>query len=441
MITVDQIIHAKWIASVDDNNTIFEDSSLVIHEDRIIDILPTSAVQDQYATKHSIDRHDHLLIPGLINTHTHAAMSLLKGFADDHPLMTWLEKHIWPAEAQWVDADFVYDGAELAIAEMIRGGITCFNDMYMFPQSTAAAADLAGIRAVIGLIVLEFPTAYAANADEYFDKGLALHDELKHRSLIKTIFAPHAPYTVSDESLQRINMLAAEMDAGVHMHIHETAGEVDMAVAETGKRPLERLQALNMLTPNLLAVHMTQLTAEEIQLCAESGLHIAHCPESNLKLASGFAPIADLVAAGVNVTLGTDGSASNNDLNLLGEMRTAGLIAKGITGDATALPANTLLRMATINGAKALGLHKETGSLEIGKSADITAVDMSGIDQQPIYDPVSHLVYTCDRSQVSDVWVAGKQLLNEKQLTTLDETSILNKAKDWQEKIQGSTAQ
>lgn len=441
MMNVDQIIHARWIASVDSNDTVHEDASIVIHDGRIVEILPTAVAAEQYTAAHTVDRRQHLLIPGLINAHSHAAMSLLKGYADDYPLMEWLEQRIWPAEGTWVDAEFVYDGAELAIAEMLKGGITCFNDMYMFPQATAAAAEHAGIRAVVGLIVLEFPTAYAENADDYFNKGLALLDEIKNKPLIKPIFAPHAPYTVSDESLQRIVMLAAEPDLGVHIHVHETAGEVAQALEETGERPLARLHRLGLLSPTTLAVHMTQLNDEDIQLCADTGINIVHCPESNLKLASGFAPVAKLIDHGINVALGTDGSASNNDLDMLGEMRTAALLAKGVAQDASVLPAAMVLRMATMNAASALGIAKETGSLESDKAADIVAIDLSGINQQPVYDPISHLIYACNREQVTDTWVAGKQLLNNGQLTTLDEANLHTKATAWQHKIQGKTAQ
>ena len=308
----------------------------------------------------------------------------------------------------------MHDGTQLAIAEMLRSGTTCFNDMYFYPDITARVAASCGMRACVGLIVIDFPTVWAKDAGEYISKGLAVHDRYRGDPLIHAVFAPHAPYTVSDQPLEHIRTLADEMDIGIHMHIHETADEVDRAIELTGKRPLQRLHDLGLLTPALLAVHMTQLSDTEIRQFADSGAHVVHCPESNLKLASGFCPAAGLAGAGINIALGTDGAASNNDLDMLGEMRTAALLGKAVSGDASALPAHTVLRMATLNGASALGIGHETGSLTAGKWADITAVRMDSLEAQPVYDPVSHLVYACGREQVSDVWVAGQHLLKER---------------------------
>jgi 5-methylthioadenosine/S-adenosylhomocysteine deaminase len=380
----------------------------------------------------------HVLMPGLINAHTHASMTLLRGLADDLPLMTWLQDHIWPAEARWVNPDFVRDGTLLAIAEMLRGGVTCFNDMYFFPEAAAAAAREAGIRACLGLIAVDFPTAYARCLDEYLDKGLALHEALKPEPLLHTAFAPHAPYTVSAPALERIGRLAVDLNIPVHIHVHETAAEVAQFTAENGCRPLQRLEQLGLLSPHLLAVHMTQLESAEIQRLAQAGAHVAHCPESNLKLASGFCPVARLDAAGVNVALGTDGAASNNDLDLFGEMRLAALLGKSIAGDAAALPAARVLRMATLNGARALGLATETGSLEPGKSADVIAVDLGAPETEPVYHPLSTLVYAAGRHQVSDVWVAGRRLLADRQLTTLDIAEIVQRARRWRDQIAGA---
>jgi 5-methylthioadenosine/S-adenosylhomocysteine deaminase len=389
----------------------------------------------KYSSDVEIKLEHHVLIPGLINTHTHSPMSLMRGLADDLPLMDWLNNYIWPSEQKHVSAEFVYDGSLLACAEMLRSGTTCFNDMYFFPEETARAVEHVGLRAKLGLILIDFPSAWASNADEYLAKGIELHDQLHNNPLITTAFAPHAPYTVSDEPLMRITTYAEELDIPIHMHIHETADEVQQAVSQHGQRPLARLNELGLLSPRLLAVHMTQLTPDEIQLCAETGVHVMHCPESNLKLASGFCPTYELQQAGINVSLGTDGAASNNDLDMFGEMRTAALLAKAVAKNASALPAEEILRMATINGAKALGLDSEIGSLEVGKAADIVAVDLGNIENQPVYNPISQLVYSAGRENVTDVWVAGNHLLKNRELTTLDKKSILAKAQQWQEKI------
>ena len=321
------------------------------------------------------------------------------------------------------------------MAEMLRCGTTCFNDMYFFPDVAARAAASCGMRASLGLIVLDFPTVWAHDADEYISRGLAVHDQYRGDPLITTLFAPHAPYTVSDKPLEHLRVLSDELDIGIHMHIHETADEIDTAIELTGKRPLSRLHELGLISPAMLAVHMTQLSSGEISNYAATGGHVVHCPESNLKLASGFCPVQALIAAGINVALGTDGAASNNDLDMLGEMRTAALLGKAVSNDASALPAHEVLRMATLNGANALGLGEHTGSLVKGKWADITAVRLDTIESQPVYDPVSQLVYACGREQVTDVWVAGQQLLKDRRLTTLDENDILERTRAWQSRI------
>jgi len=440
MQTVDTILNVRWVIPVEPDNTVLEHHAVVILDNVIIDVLPGTKAANKYKSRQVIDLPHHALIPGLINTHTHASMNLFRGLADDLPLMEWLEQHIWPAEGRWVGDEFVRDGAELAIAEMIRGGTTCFNDMYFFSEDVARAARKAHMRAVVGLIMLDFPSSYAQNSDEYLANGLRLQDELRNDPLISCCFAPHAPYTVSDEPLQKLRMLSDELDLPITMHVHETAFEVEQALQQNGERPLARLAKLDLLNPRLLAVHMTQLTEEEIQLLADSGSHVVHCPESNLKLASGFCPVAKLVAAGVNVTLGTDGAASNNDLDMFGEMRTAALLAKGVANDASALPAHIVLRMATLNGARALGLEQQLGSIRKGKQADLVAVDMATLESQPLYHPVSQLVYATGRHQVSDVWIAGKRVLENHKLTTLNESELLKKATAWQEKIANAAA-
>jgi 5-methylthioadenosine/S-adenosylhomocysteine deaminase len=437
MIVVDTLIHARWIIPVEPESVTYEHHTLVINSGRIIDLLPTELAKQKYQGTTTENLDNHALLPGLINSHTHAAMTLMRGIADDLPLMDWLQNHIWPLEQKWMTEAFVKDGTDLAIAEMILGGTTCFNDMYFFPEITAAQAIHHGIRASVGLIVIDFPTVWAEHSDAYIEKGLALHDQLRHHPLISTPFAPHAPYTVSDQPLQKIKTFTDELELPIHMHVHETLHEVELAQEKTGQRPLQRLHDLGLLDPSFIAVHMTQLTDDEIALFAESGAHIVHCPESNLKLASGFSPIAKCIAAGINVALGTDGAASNNDLDMFGEMRTAALLGKAVAGDASAIPAMTALRMATINGAKALGLDHETGSLSIGKAADVIAVDLSHLETQPLYCPVSQLVYAASRQQVTDVWVAGKRLLQQRHLTTVNIDELKIKVAEWRGRLAG----
>jgi 5-methylthioadenosine/S-adenosylhomocysteine deaminase len=440
MQSVDTLIEARWLIPVEPDGRVLSQHAVAVRDAQIVDVLPIDAARSKYRADDTVTLNDHAVIPGFVNAHTHAAMNLFRGLADDLPLMDWLQNHIWPAEAKWVSADFARDGTDHAIAEMLRGGTTCFNDMYFFSEATAASAERAGMRAVVGMIALDFPSAYAQSADEYLSKGIKLHDHLKDSPLLSTTFAPHAPYTVSDAPLERIRTYADELDRPIHMHVHETAFEVADAFSRTGKRPVERLKELGLLTPRMLAVHMTQLLDDEIALLAQLGVHVIHCPESNLKLASGFCPVHKLIQAGVNVALGTDGAASNNDLDMFGEMRTAALLAKGVAGDATALPAHTVLRMATLNGAKALGLDHRIGSIAAGKAADLAAIDLSSLSTQPVYDPVSQIVYSATRDQVSDVWVNGKRLLDKGQLRTFDEDELKRKASGWRDRIHAGRA-
>jgi 5-methylthioadenosine/S-adenosylhomocysteine deaminase len=432
---VDTLIHARWIIPVEPESVTYEHHTLVIDSGKIIDLLPTDQAQQRYQGKTTENLENHALLPGLINCHTHAAMTLMRGIADDLPLMDWLQNHIWPLEQQWMSEAFVKDGTDLAIAEMILGGTTCFNDMYFFPEIAAGQAIHNGIRAKIGLIVVDFPSAWAQSNEEYIAKGLALHEHLRLSDLCSTAFAPHAPYTVSDEPLLKIRTLADELELPIHIHVHETLHEVEQAQAQTGQRPLQRLNKLGLVNPSLIAVHVTQITDEEICLFAESGAHIVHCPESNLKLASGFCPVARCLAAGINVALGTDGAASNNDLDMFGEMRTAALLGKAVAADASAIPAMTALRMATINGAKALGLNACCGSLSIGKAADVIAIDLNYLETQPLYCPISQIVYAASRQQVTDVWVAGKRLLKQRQLTTINIDDLKAKIAEWRQRL------
>jgi 5-methylthioadenosine/S-adenosylhomocysteine deaminase len=435
---VDLLLHARWIIPVVPENQVLEFHSLAINDGRIVGLIPTQEAASAFQAETERELPEHALIPGLINAHTHASMSLLRGLADDLPLMTWLNEHIWPAEGRWISEEFIQDGSQLAIAEMLLGGTTCFNDMYFFPDVTGRVADSAGIRAVVGLIAIDFPSVWASDGDEYLHKGLQVHDQFRNHPLIHTAFAPHAPYSVADPVLERIQVLADELEIPVHIHLHETQDEITQSLQHHDSRPIARLQKLGLLSPSLMAIHMTHLQEEEIEAFAASSGHVVHCPESNLKLASGFCPVHRLMQAGINVALGTDGAASNNDLDMFSEMHTAALLGKGVAGDASALPAASALSMATINGARALGLEQETGSLEVGKSADLVAVALDRVQSQPLYHPISQLVYACGRNQVRHVWVGGRQLVNDGKLTTLDSDRLLKRAAYWQQRIADS---
>jgi len=434
---VDTLIHARWIIPVVPENRLYENCSLAITDGTITAILPSCEARHRFDAKEEHQLDNQLLIPGLVNTHNHAAMSLLRGYADDLPLMTWLEKHIWPAERQWVSHEFVADGTRLAMAEMLRSGTTTFSDQYFFPEATAAAAREAGMRAQIAFPIIDFPNNWSRNGDDAIEKGLALRDDYRSHSRIGLAFAPHAPYTVGDDTLRKIAIYADELGMAVQMHLHETAGEVERALAETGTRPTQRLHDLGLLSPQMLCVHMTAVDDSDIALLQKTGAHIAHCPRSNLKLASGFTPVARLLDAGINVAIGTDGAASNNGLDMLTETNTAALLAKAVSGQADAVPAHRALAMATINGARALGIDDVTGSLEVGKAADLCAIDLGELEQHPLHDPLSQLIYTANGHHVRNVWVAGKLLLKDRGLMTLNEQEVRQRAGVWRDRIAG----
>ncbi|WNC08645.1 TRZ/ATZ family hydrolase [Pseudomonas coleopterorum] len=431
---LDLLLLPTWLVPVEPAGVVLQEHALGIRDGQIVFIGPRSAAARLQA-REIRELPGQLLAPGLVNAHGHAAMTLFRGLADDLPLMTWLERHIWPAEARWVSEAFVRDGTDLAIAEQLQGGITCFSDMYFFPEVAAERVHASGMRAQISVPVLNFPIPGARDADEALHKGVELFNDLKHHSRVSIAFGPHAPYTVSDENLEKIRVLADELDAAIQMHVHETAGEVHDALQQTGERPLARLARLGLLGPRFQAVHMTQVDDGDLALLVESNSNVVHCPLSNLKLASGFCPVDKLWQAGVNVAVGTDGAASNNSLDLLGDTRTAALLAKAVAGSATALDAHRALRMATLNGARALGMEANIGSLEIGKAADLTSFDLSGLAQQPVYDPVSQLIYASGRNCVRHVWVAGKHLLDDGRLTRLDENRLRDMAGAWGERI------
>lgn len=401
----DLAISARWVATV--SGDVLENNSVIIDQGKIIDILPTTALAERYRPANLVDLPEQVLLPGLINLHTHAAMSLLRGFADDLPLMTWLEHHIWPAEKRALSERFVHDGTLLGCAEMLAGGVTCFSDMYFYPRAAADAVVQSGMRANLGILVLEFPTAYASDADDYLLKGLEARDSWRSNPLLTTSLAPHAPYTVENRSFEKIMTYAEQLGLGIHTHLHETAGEIAQSLEQYGMRPMQRLAELGVLGPGLVAAHCVHVDEQEMDLLAEYGCHVAHCQTSNLKLASGIAPIASMKQRGVSVGIGTDGAASNNRLDVFAEMRLAALLAKGSTGNAAALPAKTVLQMATLDAARALGLDDRIGSIEIGKYADLTAVRIADPEILPCFDPVSHLVYVTGREHVTHTWVAG----------------------------------
>jgi len=432
---VDQILEARWIIPVEPHGIVLDHHAVALAGDKIAELLPIEQAREKYPLAERVDLSGHALIPGLINAHTHNPMTMMRGLADDLPLMDWLQQHVWPAEARVMGPEFVRDGVELAIAEMLRGGTTCCNENYFFPDVQAATYLRHGFRAAVGLPFIEFPSAWARSRDEYFDKNLAVHDEFRGEALITTTLAPHAPYTVADESFARIRVLSDQLDLPVHIHLHETAHEIDESKKQFGVRPFARLQSLGLVNDHLIAVHMTQLIDVEIAACTEFGVSVVHCAESNLKLASGFCPVESLRRARVNVALGTDGCASNNDLDMFGEMRTAALLAKGVASDASAFDAAATLRAATIDAARALGLGETTGSIAAGKQADLAAVRMDVLESQPLYNVVSQLVYATGRHQVSDVWLAGVRKVENGKLLNMDRAALLEKAGYWQARI------
>ena len=432
---IDLLIESRWIAAVDPD-IVLKNHAVAVHNGRIVALLPASEARARFKANERVTLDDHILIPGLINLHTHAAMSLMRGMADDLPLMEWLQDHIWPAEAAHASAQFVYDGTRLACAEMLLGGITCFNDMYFYPEAAATAASEMGMRAVLGITAIEFPTAYASDADDYINKGLAARETLLDNPLINFCLAPHAPYTVSDKTFERILTLSEQLNLPIHCHIHETRQEIEDALKQNQIVPLARLHQLGLLGPGFIGVHAVHLSDSDLHLLADTGSNIAHCPTSNLKLASGFAPVARMRQFGINVGLGTDGAASNNRLDLFGEMRLASLLAKGISGDASAIPAHEALRMATLNGAIALGLGHEIGSITPGKAADLCAVSLADLSCRPCYDPVSHLVNVAGREAVTHVWIAGKCCVDHKRLCGNGQNDLDSAIALWQNRLE-----
>ena len=424
------ILKPRWMVTMVPGSETLTEHALVVEGERIAAILPWAEAEAKYPQAERVELGDHVLIPGLINGHTHSAMSLLRGVADDLALMDWLNNHIWPLEKKWVSEEWTYTGSMLSAAEALRGGVTYLNDMYFFPSAMARAAMDAGIRAAVSINVIDFPTGYAANAADYIAKGLAVYEQYKGEKLLDWTSAPHAPYTVSDETFVQLRDLALKHDLQMHCHIHETLDEVEGSVKQYGMRPLERLNKLGLLNERMIAVHMVHLTEDEIAMLARQKVHLVHNPNSNMKLASGVQPLAALEAAGVNTLLGTDGAASNNRQDMFGEIRAAALLAKATSLDPLVVPARTALEMATIRAAKAMGRGDDLGSLEVGKLADVAAVSLAAIECQPVYDPAAQLVYVAGREHVSDVWVGGRRVLKNRELTSFDAGSVVQRANE-----------
>jgi 5-methylthioadenosine/S-adenosylhomocysteine deaminase len=432
---VDLRIDAPWIVPVEPEGSL-TGHALIVDGGKIVDLVPASSADAKFAPRERVSLASHVLVPGFVNAHTHSAMTLMRGIADDVPLRLWLTQHIWPREGRFVSPEFVHDGTLLACAEMLRGGVTTCNDMYFYPGDAVRAYEESGMRALVGMPILDFPTAYAADAEAYLARGLEARDAWKHVAHVAFALAPHAPYTVGDATFAKIVTYARQLDLPIQTHLAETQAEVDEARAATGTTTLARLDTLGATGPNFIAIHAVHLDEGDIATLARHGCHVVHCPASNMKLASGIAPVARLLDAGVNVALGSDGAASNNRLDVLSEMRLASLLAKVTTGDAAALPAHAALSMATLNGARALGFEDVAGSLVPGKDADVVAVDLGGVATQPVFDPVSHLVNVAERGDVSDVWVRGRRMVASGSLTALDEAAILAKTRIWQHKLQ-----
>ena len=434
MQSIDMLIRAAHVIPVEPRG-VLNDHAVAVKDGRIVALAPASEAERLFDAREVVRLDSHALIPGLVNLHCHAAMALMRGVGDDVPLMAWLQEHIWPVEARHVSDEFVHDGSLVAMAEMLRAGVTCVNDMYFFPEAAARAALRIGMRASLGVIAIEFPSAYAADAHEYLKKGLATRDAYRGEALLSFTLAPHAPYTLGDETLRRIAVLAEELDLPIHCHVHETRGEIEQEVAQHGVRPLERLRKLGIVGPRLVAVHAVHLEERELDLMARQAVSVAHCPSSNLKLASGIAPVAAMRARGIRVGLGTDGAASNNRLDVLTEMRTAALLAKGASGEARAVPAAEALEMATIEGARALGLDARIGSIVPGKAADLAAIDLAPVETQPCFDPLSHVVYVAGREHVTHVWVDGRERVAGRRIEGLDEGDIADKARWWAKRL------
>ncbi|MCM2130680.1 TRZ/ATZ family hydrolase [Larsenimonas rhizosphaerae] len=423
---VDLLLECRWLLPMTDDQPSLEWQGVAIDKGLIVGYWPLEEARQRVMPDRVHALHQHAVIPGLVNAHNHAGMSLLRGYADDLPLMSWLNDHIWPAEARFMRGDFVADGTRLAMAEMIRSGTTTFSDMYLAPEDVVDSIAEFGMRAQLCTPLIDFDIPWSRNFTHGLEKTRALTDQIRPFPALSLAFGPHAPYTVSDESLTLLARAQQALGLPIQMHVHETADEVNQGVTAAGIRPIERLHRAGLLGPGFQAVHMTQLTESDMALVKSTGTSVIHCPQSNLKLASGMCPVKVLLDQGIPVALGTDGACSNNDLDMFDEMKTAALLAKGHSGNAQALPAMDALAMATREGARALGLGDITGQIRTGYAADITAVDLQALNTVPVHHPESALVYAVNSCQVSHVMVAGKLLLEHGQLTGIDEKALLD---------------
>lgn len=434
--SVSKVLSPSWLVTAEKQQPILTDYSIVIEQDKILDILPTIEVHSVYQADQVVELPGQLIMPGMVNAHSHVSMSLMRGYADDLPLMTWLNDYIWPAERAVLSEAYVKDASLFGCAEMLQSGITTFNDMYFFPEATATAVKQSGIRANLGLVVIEFPSSYAEDAEAYLNKGFAAHDSWRDETRITTSIAPHAPYTVSNDTFEKVLTYSDQLDLTIHTHLHETVDEINESISAFGVRPIQRLDDLGVLSPQLIAAHAVHVTDSEIELLTNYGCHISHCPASNAKLGSGIAPVAQLHQHGVNICIGSDGVASNNRTDLFAEMRLAAMLCKGINQDAAILNAQALIEMVTINGAKALGLNETIGSITIGKQADLIAVNVSDLSIAPCYDPISHLVYACGREHVTHTWVDGELRYNDGCFSDIEPSELQSIIQRWQPEIQ-----
>jgi 5-methylthioadenosine/S-adenosylhomocysteine deaminase len=435
---VDTLVTARWVVPIEPDGRVLEDHAVAIRGGRIVAVLPSVQARARYSARELIERPSHLLMPGLVNAHTHAALALLRGRAENLQPGGWMREGAGPLERRWSGPEYVRDGTELAIAEMLHAGVTCFADMHLWPDVVAQTAAECHMRASVGLVVTETATGWASTADEYIDRGMHLRDQYRGDPLVGMHFAPHAPNLVTDATLARVRRLADELDLPVALHLHETASEIADSEARFGRRPLARLARLGLASPQLVAVHMTQVAPRDLDTLAECGASVVHCPEANLKLGAGVCPLPDLLGRGVRVSLGTDGADSNNDLDVLGEARTAGLLASGVSASPGTLVAWDLLRMATLEGARVVGMGELTGSLVAGKWADLCCVNMRSPSSWPVSDVVAAVVYAASSRQVTDTWVAGRRLLADGSLTYLDEGAVLDRAESWRARIDDS---
>lgn len=433
--TADLLIVGGTVVTMDKDRRLIEDGAIAVKNGEIILVGKRAVVTKNLRAKQTIDASGKVIIPGLINTHTHVPMTLFRGIGDDLDLQDWLQKFIFPAEAKNVDEQFVRAGTRLGVAEMIRGGTTAYCDMYYFEDAIADETFKAGMRGVLGETIIDFPVADNKTNEEAMRYAENFVKKWQKNPLIIPAFAPHAPYTVSTEHLNAIRKLADKLNAPTVIHVAETQTEVDDITKRYGARPVEYLDRINFFNNRTIAAHTVHINENEIDILKAKDVGSAHCPQSNMKLASGVAPVPSMLAKNLRVGLGTDGAASNNDLNLWEEMDTAAKLHKVFSKDPKVLNAEQAFAMATIGGARALHLENLIGSLETGKRADIAIVDFDSLNQTPFYNIYSHLVYATKASDVGTVIVDGKILMRDRRLLTLDENAIKKDANLYRQKI------